>query len=138
MKKRAIITVAVFLSVAYIAGGIALCYYVVMLNYLRLPDDMIEKILYKKVPIGTSMNEAIEIIESNQWVIEPTRGSGYGLLPNGQVLHNMTPSVCSQSKEVTLGHYWLGAVYVIAHFGFDDDGNLVNITVYKERMLLLF
>jgi hypothetical protein len=124
-KRKAIISLAIIMLIALVVGT-------VMMNPLLWPKDQIEKKLLQKIPIGTSMDEAIVLIENNNWIIREAHDIGYGIR-NGTPRFGDTPTVCSKSMRVTLGHYFGDGVWVSAYFGF-DDGYLVDITVIKEYL----
>jgi hypothetical protein len=110
-----------------------------MLSPIWQPKALIEKRLLKIMPIGTSMDEAIEIIEKRwwKWEILSIRDSGYGILDGGWPSYSYTPAICSKSIRVNLD-FGIHLILIIPHvsveayFGFDDDGNLVDITVVKD------
>jgi hypothetical protein len=96
----------------------------------------IEEWLLKKIPIGTSMDETIEIIENHYWRIVSKRDSGYVVLDDrpsfANPRYNGPTPICSKSIKIMLGYYLGGIGWVEAYLGFDDDGYLVDISTVKH------
>jgi hypothetical protein len=121
-KRRAIKVLGVFLLIT----GIAL------FNFRWWPSPLIEKTLFMIMPIGTSMDKAIRIIESNDWEIFSI-GNGDYRIKAGWPSYSVVAPVYSKTIETAL-HYSFGRefIWTNVYFGFDDDENLVGITVYKS------
>lgn len=109
---------------------------IVILNPLRRTEKNIRKKLLESTPVGTEMEEVIEYIESrNKCEIQ------YISDTHGYYVHNGSPSEYSkygikigdQSVRIYLGDYYNPfCVSVIAFYGFDSDGKLVDISVRKD------
>jgi hypothetical protein len=107
-----------------------------MSNFAWLPKTLIKKLWTLKIPIGTSMEKAVEIIESDYQESCLIRDSGYGIRYDAGSRtpdYNATPVICSKSINVTLDRDLFGIVWAIAYFGFNDVGHLVDISIDKER-----
>jgi hypothetical protein len=106
---------------------------IIMLNFVWWPRLLIKDILLMKMPIGTSMDKVMEIIERNHWEIDLISNNGYGILDDGRPSYGRVPAICCKSIKITLDHdLFERIVWVIAYLGFDEGGNLVDISVYKE------
>jgi hypothetical protein len=108
----------------------------IKLNPIWWENEEIKDLMFEKIPLGASMDEAIETMQNNHWEIRRISDSGY-YIQDGRPYFNVNSdanffNVCSKTIRVTLGHYPLNSGVVIVYFGFDDDGYLVDITVYKE------
>jgi hypothetical protein len=102
-KRVILIIAAVFLAIAYLVV-------LVMLNPTWWPNSQIEKLLLKEIPLGTTRDEAREIIKNNNWRIK-----------------------AGDSKGITvfLGPSYIPISWAEADFKFDDDGCLVAVYVIK-------
>jgi len=107
-------------------------------NPLRRPTEQIRENMLRLTPIGTSIEDVINLIERNdKWEISrlnhergysisheiPNRGSG------GTI-------VGEKSIELYLGYYYYQILFqtgVTVFYGFDKDSKLVDIAVLKER-----
>jgi hypothetical protein len=134
MKKGATLLRVLALT-ARIVGIIAVIIALnLILNPLFWPIDRIEKWMYNKTPIGTSMDEAAKTYKRSFWHVGPKLDSGYGILVEYEggrlVSHSATPAVCSKSIRVGIWFFppigWLNA-----HLGFDDEERLVDISANK-------
>ena len=127
-----------------IAGFILITIVCVVITFslvpLSKPIGRIRKDLLKLTPIGTSMEEVIASIESNeQWTIRVKSDNGYivdrkGNPANLDYLGTYT-IIGEKSIRVSLGKYFRG-IYVGAYYGFDENLELIDIAVYKEYDLL--
>jgi hypothetical protein len=124
IKKVIIIISAVLLSTVYIAT-------VVLLNPTWWPKNQIEKYLLNKMPVGTNMNEAVEIVNKKNWRIISMGDFGYGISKQGRPSTANTPAICSKTIRLNLGSSFIPISWAEAYIGFDDDGRLVDITVWK-------
>jgi hypothetical protein len=114
-----------------------------MLNPIWLPSYLVEKRMLKIMPIGTRMDKAIEIIKSNNWEIDYISDVGY-IIQTGQprLSDSFTPelpAIGNKTIKITLGSsvsFIGGRDWLLAYLGFDDNGYLVDITVYKSYEFL--
>jgi hypothetical protein len=81
-----------------------------MLNPTWWLDSQIEKLLLKEIPLGTSRDEAVEIINSNNLRIQTRR---------------------SNSITIILGPSYKPLSRVEADLTFDDDGYLVAVYIIR-------
>lgn len=112
---------------------------IVMSNPLRWSKEHLKKHLLKITPIGTSMENVIDIIESNEeWTILSTDDThGYLLIGGTPEMSRRTTSnpeetIGEKSIEAFIGEYnvWL-LRRVSAYWAFDENSNLINIDVCK-------
>jgi len=103
---------------------------IIFSNPLRRSNERIRADMLKLTPIGTSMKDVIQVIESNkswEWRGQYIANIGYS---TDESLNNR---IGSQSIRVTLGTYSHGfIVYVLAFWGFDEDGILIDVHIRKD------
>ena len=99
------------------------------------PTGWIRKDLLKVTPIGTSMEDVIAVVESNEkWKIYGIyEDRGYLVDENGKNWRDWVSKQCiiigEKSIDVSLGDYAIH--YVNAYYAFDENSNLIDILVYK-------
>ena len=126
--------------VAILLIGVLAVMSVMYSNPLRKPTEQIEKDLKNLIPVGTSMDDVIRLIENNgKWTMRYVREtSGYVLDSTGRPSEGGNGvKVGEKSIRVALGSY--GAIFttgVSAWFGFNEENLLVGIAVRKDRDFL--
>ena len=106
------------------------------INPIRRPQKLVEKYVLKEVPLGTSMVDAIDMVEDkSEWRINyVSKESGYCINQYGDAdPYSDLDDVCAKYIEVHLGTY--RGVFdcdVIAFLGFDEEDNLIIVTVNKQ------
>ena len=132
MKKKVTISIILFLVIVII---------VTMLNPIRRSTGHIRESLLTLMPIGTSMEDVIKVIEGkSKWkrmFVSDDGGYyvGYGY-PSGAVKGT---TVGVKSIYVLLGTYntyMFIDTYVEAFWGFDEEGKLIEIDVRKSYDVL--
>lgn len=118
---------------------------VIMFNPLRRSKERIREQMLELIPIGTNMEDAIEIIDSNtKWdsVIINTN-NGYILRYAGTTNEypDFPPSSENMESDGTIGeqsiYFHMGgyrniiAVSVVVYLGFDENGKLINAHIDK-------
>ncbi len=126
MKKIILRTLFVLLTLALVIPTI------IFANPLRRPSSWIRHSVLNLTPIGTSMEDAIETIEAveekGKWEIDYIDDE-YGYTSEKGY------RVGEKSIDVIAGEYALhplAKTIVVICWGFDRDGNLVDVYVKKE------
>jgi hypothetical protein len=121
-KKLAIIAILFFCAALFT---------LVACNSLRRSKDVIEKQLQKITPLGTQYNVAVKLLEQHFSEIQQNTNTGF-LKQEGP-----TQEVIGvKSIEVPLGSYRnfpFGSTWVRAYWGFDENGRLLEIWVWKDE-----
>lgn len=120
-------------AMVLIAGGVLLS------NPLRRSEEQIRENLLKITPIGTNMEDVVQVVENNKdWTARGTFDSGY-LMINGRPRQPSSYSstvdnvVGASSMQVDIGEYrTIFATDVIVFYAFDEEFKLIDITVCKE------
>ena len=140
MIKKVIRTLAFIIIVVLLMGG-----FLMTINPIRRSTGSIRRSLLREMPIGTSMEDVIQIIESNRaWTLKVVQMEfGLVLSPVGNnmiPIRDVNPSgfpnspvVGEKSIRIHMGRYitftW---VDVEAYFAFDGEGYLLDIFIRKE------
>ena len=113
---------------------------------LSRPDRNVRNYVLKRLPIGTSMDEALKTIEQNGWSIKQTN-TEYGLRINDRATYadfatqadlsdtdnDHIRIVGSQSMYAELGEYHVPLDTVVsAYFAFDENGRLAEIVIRRD------
>ena len=122
MRKILIFTILGLFVV--ILGVIAVTY---ATNPLRKSEEEIKANILKLTPIGTSMDDVINVIESNEsWGWE-----GY-ISPNGFPVDVSGDPIGEKSISVILGSYRnIFKTYVLSRWVFDENSKLIEVFVNK-------
>lgn len=126
-----------YIVIGIVSFSIILLVYLLFAVLLNPSVGRIRKNLLKITPIGTSMEDVIAAVESNEkWKIDYiNEDSGYMVDENGNIWRNWMfgsyTVIGEKSIGVSLGIYLKG-IYVSAYYGFDENSNLIDILVYKE------
>jgi len=113
----------------------------VVTNPLMRTEASIRRHLLNIMPVGTSFDDVIDIVESNDnWTIRGRSGS------SGVVLHptlsipmsgmptDRFPVVGEQHIQIHLGmHNFVLRSDVTAYIAFDENGKLIEIFVRRDR-----
>jgi hypothetical protein len=132
MSNKRKITIVILLA-------LAIAIVVSMSNPLRRSLDNIREKMLVMTPVGTSMEEVIEFIESQDKWGKPyiNYEHGYPLDDRGIVSYSGNIIVGEQSIDVVIGEYktWLiVGICVDVFWGFDEGGKLVDLGVRKSMM----
>jgi|GEM_PF-981483 len=99
-------------------------------NPLRRSEEAIRNNVLRQTPIGSTIEDVIQVIDNNEswsWWGRHIADIGY---PADATLNTR---IGSQSIGVNLGKYSGGFdVYVVAFWGFDDDGILLDVRIRKD------
>jgi hypothetical protein len=112
---------------------------IVLSNPHRKSEERIRKAMLELTPIGTSMENVIKLIESHKkWKIKKTSYEhGYGIDKWGTPGENRNIYIGVKSIKVYLGCYGIIInTSVTVYWGFDEDGNLIDIAVRKDKNVL--
>lgn len=96
---------------------------------LRRSESSIRTVLLEKAPLGSSMNDVRSLIQAESWEV------AYDDESRGFLDQRVRPSkvVGSASIRAELGSYqglpW--RVYVTVFWGFDNEGRLIDVWVWK-------
>ncbi|MCL2047723.1 MAG: hypothetical protein FWG87_03245 [Defluviitaleaceae bacterium] len=106
-----------------ILGIIAIIVVAMALNPLRWSEQMIRTRMLKLTPIGTSIEEVVDVVENNKkWKAYPVLNHGY----NDRVIG-------VKEMQVHIGGYrTIFHTDIIIFYGFDEDSKLIDIAVFKE------
>jgi len=113
-----------------------------IINPIRRTDKALRKHLLSIIPIGTSMEEVIRIIEGhNCWIIERVE-ENYGVVLDSRDMYPLrsAPTTFRNSKVIgeqavwiDLGSYYgIFKNYVSAHLAFDENEELIDIFIRRE------
>ena len=109
-------------------------------NPLRWSDERIRAYMLKRTPVGTNMEDVINIIEKNKkWKIDTISNNGGYMLQHGSPTF-VTPynidfggAIGTQSIRANLGEYRnIFVTDVLVFFGFDENSRLVDLHVRKD------
>lgn len=135
MKKKLIIVLIPLCAI------ISTTVIVMLFNPLLKTERQIRNDIIRITPIGTSMDEVLEIANSNRkWKIRLINyEQGYvnyeiyipNKDPNFPMLEYTNPVVGEKSIRVYLGRSWTFGHSVLASWGFDSNGNLIDVYVRK-------
>ena len=96
-------------------------------NPLHRDSESLRNNILKLTPIGSSMEDVIAVIESNEKWGNPYIDYDHGYPEYGET------RIGVQSIRVSLGEYYDPfIVFVTAFWGFDNDGKLVDIHVQQR------
>jgi hypothetical protein len=95
---------------------------------LRRNAEKIEASLLLLTPLGSSPEAVLEVVKAKRWKTAGYRLNGfYRQRPKAEV-------VGVSSIEASLGDYWffpIGTTNATAFWGFDENGRLIQIWVWK-------
>ena len=117
-----------------LAVGLLICIQI-LIHPLARPSVFIEKAVLKEIPLGTSMDDALEIIEENpEWKLDyVSKRYGYGINKHGCVSYDESEYVCAKYIRMDVGYYnVLIDCYVEAFLGFDENEKLTIVTIQKD------
>ncbi|MDE6730797.1 MAG: hypothetical protein K2J71_08505 [Oscillospiraceae bacterium] len=115
-----------------------------ILQYLIIPisrpDNAVRSYVLHKIPINTSWDETVSIIDSERWKIVSTHDSGLRI--NYQARHvdfdfqhgaNKGELVGVTSMEVKLGEFYSPFhTAVFAYIAFDENDKLTEVYIHRE------
>ena len=133
-EKRLIF--AVVGMMASVIAFILVCLAIEFSSPLRRPESDIRNDILSLTPIGTSMDDVLAVINrkvnSDGWRIRIIRhDTGYA-----DYSRRGFPVVGEQSIIVDIGRSFMGWVAVDIAWGFDEDGNLIDVYVRKHNTFL--
>ena len=125
MRKILVFTILGLFVV--ILGVIAVTY---ATNLLRKPEEEIKANILELTPIGTSMDDVINVIESNEsWVVMYI--SDRGGVPQGE-LGKVGDAIGEKTISVILGSYRnIFKTYVVFWWAFDENSKLIEVFIEK-------
>ena len=99
----------------------------ILSNPLRRSEEKIRAMVLKEIPVGTKIDDAIEIINNTRWKIDRI-SEGYGYEKN----INET-QVYNKQMTVHLGSYRnVFVTDVVVFLRFSEKGDLIDVTVRKD------
>lgn len=119
---------------------------ILTLNPLRASEDVIRERILKATPTGTSMEEVIDIIDSQEawellWIDSDKGFSAQWTHLNYTVHRDGRYIVGEKSIKVFLGEYFSLRTFctpVSVFWGFDEKGILVDVQAIKEADIALW
>lgn len=109
---------------------------IVVKNPLRKSNEQIRNMVFKIFPRGSKMDYIIEKIRSDykNWTIRTVSNEyGYGVDSNGVPTEEGTICVGNKYIRVHLGGYFNPfETNVVAFFAFDENSNLIEVSVRKD------
>jgi len=121
-----------YILVGAVFALIALVTVTVLLNPLRGSEERIENGILEATPIGMNIENVVSVIDLNSsWELRWTDGEPRG----GQYIAG------ERFVEAFLGEYFslrTGHTPAVAFWGFDADGNLIDLLVIKEPDIALW
>lgn len=129
-KRKLLVAIGIALILIWVIAMIA--------NPIRRPRFMVRHYVLRLTPMGTHIGDVIEILENNkqEWSVVISYEHGF-VLPTAPT-HEYTTG--EMSIRVFAGRYWpsnwpimglLMETTVSIFWGFDEDGNLTDIYVWK-------
>ena len=117
-------------SVAVVSAVILVAFPDAML--MRLPITMSERYLLSKTPLGRHITDVREFVSTREWDVAYDSET-HGFLDQRDPANLST--VGSMSIRAEVGTYWgiPFLTYVTVFWGFDADGKLIDIWVWKTR-----
>jgi hypothetical protein len=144
MKTRKAVLISVIIIFALLLIPILSIVIPMIATPIRRTPGLVRQYILRQTPVGTSMSEVIEFIESREdWGLSDVDKEVGIILRTPHIRpdlnsHDISYFVGEMSVGASLGgyHAWyvmLGAprVYVSARWGFDAMGNLVDVRVWK-------
>ena len=93
-------------------------------------ESSIRASLLKQTPLGSSLSDVRAFVAKKRWLDQSYTGTNYGFYKQepGEPAHTIgVSSICGH-----LGHYYLPfRTDVTAFWGFDGDGRLLDVWVWK-------
>lgn len=141
--KRIVIILIVIVALPFLAYGLLL-----LTTPISRSDESVRDYVFRQIPAGTSWEDAIAIIEEEEWEIEET-STDSGLRINDvagnvsfatseEMLYGVNDSettriVGTQAMYVRLGEYY-GPFHeaVFAYLAFDENGELVEVAIRRD------
>ena len=121
--------------VLYVSGGI-----ISLTHPLGGKEEKIRENLLITMPLGTTMDDVVKIIESNEWDEYKIFDYGYAIIggfPKSAYQNEYDSDrdsiIGNKHIKATIGKYWspLIEVYVMVYLGFDEESKLIEISVQK-------
>ena len=108
-------------------------------NPMRRPQEMARNYILQLTPLGTSIEDVVEIMERNGYGRLNVRDFGFSPIttaappPQGQP---DVPRIGVKSASIGMGRYlawyrWFHFTEVGVRWGFDEDGKLIDVHVRK-------
>ena len=106
-------------------------------NPLRKPVEQIREDILKLTPIGTNMEDALELIENKEkWEIVWINNENIGMSLGKKIEHtdlSMDFIIGEKAVKATIGEYrnfFKGVVNV--YWGFDENSKLIDVGIRKD------
>ena len=149
MKKR---TKTILKRIAAVVVSIALLPFVFCSIFLLVipisrPNKAVRSYIMRKIPVGTSCEKSIEIIEKKGWKIETLQtdcglcindAAGYAEFASIDEMINGSDNKNERIVGVTAMYVKLGEYYgpfdtaVFAYLAFDDNDELVDVAIRRD------
>ena len=132
MRKNVVLVMIAALAFFLLIG----VFIVFSVNPNMQPAGWIKQDLLKLTPIGTSMEEVIAAVESNEnWKIMSINEKNGYLAEGSSSVPGTEIFVGEKFVRASLEKHFMG-VYVSAYYGFDENSELIDIKVVKSYDLL--
>lgn len=108
---------------------------------LSRPESAIRRDLLRITPIGTSMEDVLEVIEEREWTLRWARNTAGYYKSSHFVGEGPHSSECvevgTQSIRIHLGRFReIFPVYVDVYYAFDEDSKLIDIAIRRDMAVL--
>jgi hypothetical protein len=119
---------------------------IVMLDPLRRSKEKIRESILEYIPIGTTLSDAVKIIEDNRkWTLEYVNNDSGYIISNGipyeygSIITSdddvvIANAIGDKAAIVNIGNYKSPyRIDVMVFFGFDENKKLIEVSVRKDK-----
>jgi len=118
----------------------SLVFLIILMNPLRRSEEHIRERMLKLTPVGTSIEDVVEIINKRGWSNDGVLDRGYGLANGGTPTiytsyFTNEPVIGTKSIRANIGEYHAYMIiytWVFCYWGFDENSRLIDIAIEKE------
>ena len=141
--KRVLIVIVALIVLPFLAYGILL-----LTVPISRSDEAVRSYVFRQMPMGTSWNDALEIIDEHEWEIQQTDtehglciydGAGAATFATDDEIkyHEEAPSesriVGVKSMFARLGEFYCPLhTAVFAYIAFDEDDKLIEVAIRTD------
>lgn len=137
MKKNIITKNNMLLIIMLSIIALIVCsIFVIISNPLRKSNEEIKEAVLSIIPLGTNIDDAIELIEGENWTVRSIVDNGVGFDDDNKPSEpgmNDVRVLGEKSIRVHMGDYRSPFVTsVVAFFYFDDEARLIGVAIRKD------